>query len=93
MQWRIICAFPSLKLELLAGLRNLSGQYVTSVRRDGKLIHAVGSDFVLAANDILYLSGEFSWPDLSSKLQAPAQQPITLESSPEYSFHIPCRHP
>ncbi|KAL4432402.1 hypothetical protein ABPG77_001701 [Micractinium sp. CCAP 211/92] len=48
-----------------AGLRNLSGQYVTSVRRDGKLIHAVGSDFVLAANDILYLSGI---PDSTEKL-------------------------
>lgn len=30
------------------------------MRRDGKLIHAVGSEFVLAANDILYLSGRAS---------------------------------
>lgn len=48
-----------------AGLRNLSGQYVTSVRRDSKLIHAVGSEFVLAAHDILYLSGI---PDSTEKL-------------------------
>ena len=41
-----------------AGLRNLSGQYVTSVRRGGDLVHAVGSEFVLAAGDVLYLSGK-----------------------------------
>lgn len=40
-----------------AGLRNLSGQYVTSVRRANQLVHAVGHEFVLAAGDVLYLSG------------------------------------
>lgn len=45
-----------------AGLRSLSGQYVTSVRRGGSLIHAVGSEFVLAAGDVLYLSGATVMP-------------------------------
>jgi hypothetical protein len=43
---------------LTAGLRNLDGQYVTSVRRGDQLIHAVGPEFILVAGDILYLSGE-----------------------------------
>ena len=42
------------------GLRNLAGQYVTSVRRGSQLLHAVGGEFTLAAGDILYLSG--GWP-------------------------------
>ncbi len=40
-----------------AGLRHLEGVYLTSVRRTGKVIHAVGSEFVIAAFDILYFSG------------------------------------
>ena len=41
-----------------AGLRNLDGQYVTSVRRGSELVHAVGPEFMLATGDVLYLSGE-----------------------------------
>ena len=40
-----------------AGLRNLDGQYVTTVRRKAELVHAVGPEFMLAAGDVLYLSG------------------------------------
>ena len=40
-----------------AGLRHLDGVYLTSVRRNGKVIHAVGHDFVIAAGDVLYFSG------------------------------------
>lgn len=43
-----------------AGLRNLDGQYVTSVRRGNELVHAVGPEFMLATGDVLYLSGEQS---------------------------------
>jgi K+/H+ antiporter YhaU regulatory subunit KhtT len=43
-----------------AGLRNLDGQYVTSVRRGSELVHAVGPEFMLATGDVLYLSGEES---------------------------------
>lgn len=39
------------------GLRSLDGQYVVSVRRNDQLVHAVGPEFMLAAADILYLSG------------------------------------
>lgn len=39
------------------GLRNLDGQYVVSVRRGDSLVHAVGPEFMLAAGDVLYLSG------------------------------------
>lgn len=56
-----------------AGLRHLEGQYVTSVRRKGKVLHAIGSEFVLAAGDVLYLSGEApSFPTVR-KLSWPAQ--------------------
>eukprot|EP00890_Picochlorum_soloecismus_P001706 jgi/Picsp_1/2536/NSC_00767-R1_sodium sulfate co-transporter len=40
-----------------AGLRHLEGVYLTSVRRRGKVIHAVGSEFSIASGDILYFSG------------------------------------
>lgn len=40
-----------------AGLRNLKGQYLVTVRRDNKLIHAVGPDFTLDAGDVLYFAG------------------------------------
>jgi len=40
-----------------AELRHLEGVYLTSVRRNGKIIHAVGHDFVIAARDVLYFSG------------------------------------
>ncbi|EFN59045.1 hypothetical protein CHLNCDRAFT_56692 [Chlorella variabilis] len=48
-----------------AGLRNLDGQYVTSVRRGSELVHAVGPEFMLATGDVLYLSG---LPDGTDKL-------------------------
>jgi di/tricarboxylate transporter len=50
-----------------ASLRQLEGVFLTSVRRDGKILHAVGSEFVIAANDILYFSGI---PDSIDKLAA-----------------------
>lgn len=40
-----------------AELRHLEGVYLTSVRRNGKIIHAVSHDFVIAAGDVLYFSG------------------------------------
>lgn len=40
-----------------AGLRHLEGVYLTSARREGRVIHAVGSEFVIAAGDVLYFSG------------------------------------
>jgi di/tricarboxylate transporter len=40
-----------------ANLRHLEGVYLTSVRRNGKIIHAVSHDFVIASNDVLYFSG------------------------------------
>lgn len=39
------------------GLRSLDGQYVTAVRRGDSIIHAVGPEFILAAGDVLFLSG------------------------------------
>jgi hypothetical protein len=48
---------PALPPSLPAGLRNLHGQFVVSVRRGGQLVHAVGPEFMLAAGDVLYLSG------------------------------------
>lgn len=44
-----------------AGLRHLDGVYLTSVRRNSKIIHAVGSDFIVAAGDVLYFSGACVW--------------------------------
>lgn len=43
-----------------AGLRHLGGGYITSVRRGKHVNHAVSSEFVLAAGDVLFLSGR--WP-------------------------------
>ena len=48
---------PACPAPLPAGLRNLDGQFVVSVRRGGQLVHAVGPEFMLAAGDVLYLSG------------------------------------
>ena len=44
---------PSLR----AGLRNLDGQFVVSVRRGDQIVHAVGPEFMLADGDVLFLSG------------------------------------
>lgn len=51
------CRLPALPRPHPSGLRSLDGQYVTSVRRGDSIIHAVGAEFVLAAGDILFLSG------------------------------------
>ena len=40
-----------------AGLRQLEGVYLTSVRHNGKIAHAVNNDFVVSAGDVLYFSG------------------------------------
>ena len=40
-----------------AGLRHLEGVFLTSVARDRTILHAVGSEFVIAAGDVLYFSG------------------------------------
>ncbi|KAI3433730.1 hypothetical protein D9Q98_003538 [Chlorella vulgaris] len=57
-----------------AGLRNLDGQYVTSVRRGNELVHAVGPEFMLATGDVLYLSGI---PDGTEKLTQLGLVPFT----------------
>jgi di/tricarboxylate transporter len=49
------------------GLRHLEGVYLSSVRRDGRIIHAVGSDFFIQAGDVLYFAGV---PDGLDKLAA-----------------------
>lgn len=41
-----------------AGLRNLKGLFITDVYREGNLITAVDSSFVLQGNDYLFLSGD-----------------------------------
>ncbi|GAB4819177.1 hypothetical protein N2152v2_006223 [Parachlorella kessleri] len=40
-----------------AGLRSIDGQFVVAVRHKGKVVHAVGPEFVLSAGDVLFLSG------------------------------------
>jgi di/tricarboxylate transporter len=40
-----------------AGLRHLEGVYLTSVRRQGRVLHAVGSEFIISSGDVLYFSG------------------------------------
>jgi di/tricarboxylate transporter len=40
-----------------AGLRHLEGVYLTSVRHNGKILHAVSHDYVITAGDVLYFSG------------------------------------
>lgn len=40
-----------------AHLRHLEGVYLASVRRNGRMNHAVGSEFVIAVGDVLYFSG------------------------------------
>ncbi|KAF5840821.1 hypothetical protein DUNSADRAFT_15363 [Dunaliella salina] len=46
------------------GLRGLEGLFLVSVSRQGKVIHAVGSDFVLKEDDILYFCGDLSQASL-----------------------------
>lgn len=49
---------PSIGMTIeYAGLRHLEGVYLASVRRNGKVVHAVGSEFILASGDVLYFSG------------------------------------
>lgn len=62
------------------GLRSLDGQFVTSVRRGDSIIHAVGPEFILAAGDILFLSGESHDPLPVSHLafQLHTAVPVTL---------------
>lgn len=43
---------------LQAGLRGLDGLYLTSVKRGETITHAVGPDYVLMHNDILFFAGE-----------------------------------
>jgi hypothetical protein len=43
-----------------AGLRNLPGLYLASVKRGSCVIHAVGQDFIIARGDILFFTGELS---------------------------------
>lgn len=51
-----------------AGLRNLDGVYLTSVRHNGKIAHAVNPDFVISAGDVLFFSGvPDSIEDVASK--------------------------
>lgn len=40
-----------------AGLRHLEGVYLTSVKRAGKVFHAVSSEFTIFSGDVLYFSG------------------------------------
>lgn len=40
-----------------AGLRHLQGVYLTSVKRAGKVFHAVSSEFTIFSGDVLYFSG------------------------------------
>ena len=46
------------KTVLEAGLRNLSGVYLTEVVRDSELISPIPPDFVLKRNDLLYFAGD-----------------------------------
>jgi TrkA-C domain len=43
-----------------AGMRGLPGLYLTSVKRSGLVIHAVGPDFLVASGDVLFFAGELS---------------------------------
>lgn len=40
-----------------AGLRHLEGVYLTSVKRGGRVFHAVSSEFTIFSGDVLYFSG------------------------------------
>ena len=50
-----------------AGLRGLDGLYLTSVKRGETVTHAVGPDFVLLHNDILFFAGDL--PKVNSVAQ------------------------
>ena len=41
-------------------MRGLPGLYLTSVKRGGSIIHAVGPDFIVATGDVLFFAGELS---------------------------------
>lgn len=43
-----------------AGLRGLDGLYLTSVKRSATVIHAVGPDFIIMRDDVLFFAGELT---------------------------------
>lgn len=43
-----------------AGLRGLDGLYLTSVKRSATVVHAVGPDFIIMRDDILFFAGELT---------------------------------
>lgn len=43
-----------------AGLRGLDGLYLTSVKRSATVIHAVGPDFIVMRDDVLFFAGELA---------------------------------
>lgn len=51
-----------------AGLRGLDGLYLTSVKRSATVVHAVGPDFIIMRDDVLFFAGELS------KVKSVAQQ-------------------
>lgn len=50
-----------------AGLRGLDGLYLTSVKRGETITHAVGPDYVILHNDILFFAGDL--PKVNSVAQ------------------------
>lgn len=43
-----------------AGLRGLDGLYLTSVKRSATVVHAVGPDFIIMRDDVLFFAGELT---------------------------------